>query len=524
MRKSHFNSFRDAAKARILFFCVVAITFLCFIPTLFNDFLMTWDDGYGIVDNERIRHLSFETLRWAFTTFYFRDWIPLVWISLALDYALWGLNPAGFHLTNNVIHALNAGLFFLISLELFKQHISLNSGSFVLRGNRVYYCALLAALFFAVHPLRVESVAWAFERKDVLSTFFGLLALLAYIRYARTKEASPAVPERLFSFLAAPAYRLAIIFYCLSLLSKAMLVTFPLVLLVLDWFPLKRINRTDLRPVLLEKAPFLLLAGITSAILMSVHTSAGMPLGESDILSRILIAFKSITGYLAFMAWPVGLSHFHLHPGNIQNIGFEYLLPIFVFIATTSGCVLLIRKWPVCMAAWLIYVITLVPVLGFIQFSSTAMADRYTYVPGLAISLLAALALTAATGKYPASHIVTKVVTAGAIVILSVSCYLTVRQIAFWKDDVTLWSRAIELKPHFSGRMYFERATAFEHRGEFHKALEDMNEAIAIAARKKRPNMEELYFKRAHIHTRLGDVDRAAADYNHALSLMPEQK
>ncbi len=509
------DSFKDAAKARILFFCIVAITFLCFSPTLFNELLLTWDDGYGIVDNEQIRQLSLETFRWAFTEFYFRDWLPLVWISFALDYAVWGLNPVGYHLTNNVLHALNAGLFFLILLALLKPFTSHN-----LSGNRVYYCSLLAALLFAIHPLRVESVAWAFERKDVLSLFFALIALLAYIKYVQSKEASVAVPAGMFSFLSAPVYWMAISFYCLSLLSKAMLVTFPLVLLVLDWFPLKRINRTDLRLVLLEKASFVLLAGMTSVILLFVHSSASMPLSESDMLSRILIAFKSITGYLWLMVWPVDLSHFHLHPGNIQNIGFEYLFPILFFIAITICCVLLIRKWPACMAVWLIYVITLIPVLGFTQVSSTAMADRYTYVPGLAISLLAALAITTLAGKFSASRMVISTVAVGALVMLSVSCYLTVRQISFWKDDVTLWSRAIELQPHFSGRMYFERATAFEDRGEFHKALPDMSEAITIAEMKGRPDMEELYFKRSKILMRLGDADRATADYNHALSLL----
>jgi hypothetical protein len=221
------------------------------------------------------------------------------------------------------------------------------------------------------------------------------------------------------------------------------------------------------------------------------------------------------------MVWPVNLSHFHLHPGNIQNFGFEYLLPILFFFVITISCVLFIKRWPVCMAAWLIYVITLIPVLGFTQVSSTAMADRYTYVPGLAISLLVALAITILTGKYAASRMVTPAVTIAVVVVLSVSCCLTVRQISFWRNDVTLWSRAIELQPHFSGRMYSERATAYENAGEYDKALLDMDEAIAIATRKKRPQMEELFFKRSKILMQLGDIDRATADYNYALTLIP---
>ena len=516
MRMLHyFDSCDDATKARMLFFSVAAITFLCFVPTLFNNLLLTWDDGYGIVTNEKIRELSLRTVHWAFTTFYFEDWLPLIWISLALGHAAWGLNPVGYHLMNNIIHALNAGLFFLISLALLKPIMSNN-----LRGNSVYYCSLLAALLFAIHPLRVESVAWAFELKDVLSLLFGLIALRAYLRYVQSKEVS-AVPTNLFSFLAAPEYWMAFFFYCLSLLSKAMLVSFPLVLLILDWFPLKRINRAGIGKVLSEKAPFLLCAGITSQILLAAHPLSKMPLSESNMLSRILIAFKSIMGYLLLMVWPVNLSHFHLHPGNIRNFGFEYLFPIFFFSVVTISCVLLIKRLPVCMTVWLIYIITLIPVLGFTQVSSTAMADRYTYVPELAISLLVALAITIITGKYAASRMATTAITVAILVMLSVCCFLTVHQISYWKNDITLWSRAIDLQPHFSGRMYSERATAFENAGEYDKALLDMDEAIAIATRKNRPKMEELYFKRSKILMQLGYTDRATEDYNYALSLIP---
>lgn len=515
------NSLSDLTKQRLFFFLVAGITFLCFIPALFNDLLMFWDDGYGIIRNERIREFSIETFRWAFTTFYSEDWIPLVWISFALDHVLWGLRPAGYHLTNNIIHSLTAGLFFLVSLALCRGYVSRHGDTAVLSGSGAYYCSLLAALLFAVHPLRVESVAWAMERKDVLSLFFGMLALLAYLRYTGSKKASgDAVAPHPFSFTAVPAYRHAVIFYFLSLLSKAMLVTFPFVLLVLDWFPLKRISRPNLRAVLLEKTPFLFLSAGTSSILMAVHTSSKMPFSEANMLSRVLIAFKSIMSYLLLTVRPVGLSHFYLHPGNIQHIGFEYLLPILVFVGITACCVLSIRRWPVCMAVWLIYIITSVPVLGFVQVSSTAMADRYTYVPGLAVSLLAALAIMTAREKFSARRMVVKTITAGILVLVAASSYLTVRQISFWKDDVALWSRAIELQPHFSGRMYFERAGAFAERGEFQKASEDMNEAIAIAERKGRPNMEELYFKRSQILMQLGDADRAAADYDYAMALM----
>jgi len=518
-----FNSLKDATKTRLLFGGVVAITFVCFIPTLFNELLLTWDDNIGIVNNVQIRQLSLDTISWAFTTFYFRDWLPLVWISFALEYALWGLNPVGYHLTNNVIHACNAGLFALISLALCKLYLAQHEHSTVLRGNRSYYCALLAALLFAIHPLRVESVAWAFERKDVLSLFFGLMSLLVYLRYVRLRAEGVASPSDL-AFLGNPWYWLAVSFYCLSLFSKAMLVSLPLVLLIIDWFPLKRFNLIQVKSALLEKTLFILLAGTTSAILMTVHAAGKMPLSQADMLSRVLIAFKSIITYLQLMIWPAQLSHFHLHPGNIHHIGFEYLFPIALFVVITVGSISVYKRWPVIPAVWSVYLITLLPVLGFTQVSSTAMADRYTYVPGLAISLLVALAIMTLAGKCSASLLLSNTVTVATVGVLLASCYLTVRQISYWKDDVTLWSRAIELQPHFSGRMYAERSAAYKDKGEFQKALQDMNEAITIATQKQRPKMEELYFERSSILQQLGETALATADYNYALSLIAGQK
>jgi len=519
----HFASFTDAVKTRILFCCVVAIIFFCFIPTLCNEFLLTWDDGFGIVENMHIRQFSLETIRWAFTTFYFRDWLPLVWISFAIEYAFWGLNPVGYHITNNIIHALNAGLFYLISLALVRQYKSRSTAATVLRGNRDYYCAALAALLFAIHPLRVESVAWAFERKDVLSLFFGLLSLLVYLRYVRSRSEG-AAPAAGFAFWESSLYWMAVIFYCLSLFSKAMLVSLPLVLLIIDWFPFNRLNRREVKTALLEKALFILLAGTTSTILMTVHAAGKMPLSQADMPSRFLIACKSIITYLQFMVWPVNLSHFHLHPGNIHNAGFEYLFPIFLFAVITISSFLVRNRWPAVPAVWAVYLITLLPVLGFTQVSSTAMADRYTYVPGLAISLLAALAIMTLADKCSTSRLALNAVTAGTIAILSTSCYLTVRQISYWQNDVTLWSRAIELQSHFSGRMYAERSAAYKAKGEFQKALQDINEAITIATQKRRPKMEELYFERSSILQLLGETAQAAADYNYALSLMAGQK
>jgi hypothetical protein len=372
---------------------------------------------------------------------------------------------------------------------------------------------LLAALIFAVHPLRAESVAWATERKDVLSLFFGIPAVLAYIKYAESDGDRPgAVP-----FMVSRRCWLAFTLFCLSLLSKATLVTLPLVLLVLDWFPLDRFKKTGLKRLLIEKAVFALIAGATSLVILSAHQSVTMPLAESDISSRVLIAFHSIMSYLWFMVWPINLSPFYLHPGNVRFLDPEYAVPVLFFLVITAYAARRMKSRPVFMAVWLIYLITLLPVLGVAQVSNTIMSDRFTYIPGLPISVLAALSITRFVLGLSHSRTAFFAAFSGIALFFAANAYLTVRQLSFWKDDVALWGRAIDVNPHFSGRTYFMRATSYRMAGEYEKALADMDEAIAIAERRKRSQMHDLYLERARIRKQLGDYNGAIDDYSSAL-------
>jgi len=499
------------------FIVIVLVTFLCFAPDLRNGFVYTWDDAGYIVENEHIKSLSFETLSWAFFSVYANYWAPLTWLSLSLDHAFWGLNPLGYHLTNNILHALNAGLFFLLSLQLLQSYATVHhtedKRTFLYSFNHAFYCSLLAALFFAIHPLRVESVAWATERKDVLSLFFGIPAVMAYIKYTESVGKRPGT----LTFALSPHYWFAVALCCLSLMCKPTLVTLPLALLVLDWFPLKRMQRTTAKTLLAEKVVFLLFAGVISAIVITAHEQTAMPFTESDVLSRVLIAFKSIMHYLWFMLWPLNLSPFYLHPGNVRFFSLEYTVPVFLFLIITAYSALLTKRKPVFMAAWSIYLITLLPTLGSAQASNFAMADRFTYVPSLPLSMMAALCLTSAVVRLSGSRVKAVPVLSGIVLLLLANTYLTVRQISFWENDVTLWSRAIEVKPHFSGRTYFMRGTSYAMRGEYEKALPDMNEAIAIAGRKKNSRMHDLYLERARILTHLRDYNGAIDDYTKAL-------
>ena len=504
-------------KVSVAFIFIVLAVFLCFAPDLRNDFVYTWDDAVYITNNDHIQSMSLEMLSWAFFSVYAYYWAPLTWLTLAADRACWGLNPLGYHLTNNILHALNAGLFFLLVLQLLQRHITLTNSedekTFPYRYNHIFFCSLLAALFFAIHPLRAESVAWITERKDVLSLFFGISAVITYIKYTESVGKRPGTMPFVFS----KRYWLAVTLFCFSLLSKSTLVTLPLVLLVLDWFPLGRLKRSGTKVLLMEKSFFLLIAGVVAAIILSTHQSASMPLAESDILSRVLIAFKSVMHYLWFMLWPINLSPFYLHPGNVNIISLEYVVPVLFILIVTIYSAMLVKRKPVLLAVWLIYLITLMPLLGFAQVSNTIMSDRFTYIPSMPISILVALAITRLGTRLSDSRVKVNVLLAAVALLLISNAYLTIRQLSFWKNDVALWSRAIDVNPHFSGRTYFMRATSYMMTGEYEKALIDINEAIAIADRKKRSQMDDLYSERARILSRLGNYNCAIADYTKAL-------
>lgn len=503
------------------FIAVVVVSFLIFIPDLRNGFLYTWDDSVYIVYNENIRELSGGTILWAFSTNYADYWAPLTWISLAMDHALWGLNPLGYHLTNNLLHAMNAGMFFLTCLTLLKTYLAIGHQAGgkpgIFNRDRALYTALLAALFFAIHPLRVESVAWASERKDVLSFFFGIAAALLYLKHVEGIGSQLRSSDDRLVFASTGYYWLSIASYGLSLLSKPMFVTLPVVFLIFDWFPLRRLQRTALKGVLLEKAPFIVLSATAAVITALVHSSTLVPSELSPISSRILIAGKAVISYMWLTLWPVNLSPFHVHPGNILGMSLAYIPPILLVLAVTVCCALLIKRQPVLMASWLIYLITLLPVLGLVQGGLTETADRFTYVPGLPLSLLISLCVIALTARLSGSRTAVIVISSGTALLLLAGSYLTVRQISYWKDDISLWSRAIDVDPHFSGRTYFQRGRSYAAQGDYVKALEDMNEAFAIATRKKVKEMHPIYTERARILTRLGDLEGAIGDYTSAI-------
>jgi len=509
-------------KLRLFFFLVVVLSFLCFMPTLFNT-LLDWDDAGYINENKHIQSLSFETVLWAFTEFHNNYWAPLTWLSLAVDYAVWGLNPVGYHLTNNLLHALNAGMFFLLSFNLLTGYLTVRPSEdgkpSLLNSQNALYCSLFAALFFGLHPLRVESVAWATERKDVLSIFFGILSTIVYLRYAQAQPETTGRPGQTASFFTSHAYRLSVILFCLSLLSKVTLITLPAVFLVMDWFPLRRITRTTIRKILMEKVPYIILAILASALTVKAFAGDIKTLEYSDFFTRVLFAFHAIITYLTMTVWPLGISPVYLHPGKIAAMNTGYLLPILVFTCITAFCVYSFRRRPLFLSVWLIYLITLFPVLGLIQAGSTYMAARFTYAPGLAISFLTGVGLTSIVVRISGSSLLRRSILTGAVLVLLFSSIITVRDIGFWKNDVTLWTRVIAVQPRVMGLAYLYRSLAFENLGDHQRALEDINEAFAIAKQKNYGGIHEIYVVRARVFKKMGELDRALDDLTTAIEL-----
>lgn len=503
---------------KALFFGVVVLAFVCFLPGVQNA-LLDWDDKGYIINNEHIRSLSFDTVRWAFTEFYCNYWAPLTWLSLAVDYAFTGLNPSGYHITNNILHACNAGFFFLIVhqyLELHQTNMPEQSGRF--SHLQMLCCAALSAVLFAVHPLRVESVVWATERKDVQSLFFGLLAVLSYIQHIRDDRRTVPETEGRFPFVGSTFYWLGMLLYLLSLLSKAMLISLPVVLIILDRFPSGRMKYRSLSALVIEKIPLLIMAGIVLSITMRATTITSKSFAEINLLTRVLTAFKALATYVWLILWPVSISPVYLHPGNITAVGFEHIAAILFVCALTGAACLLYRRYPVVPYMWLLFLLMIFPVLGLEQNGPQEMAARFTYMPGLPLAVLAALGLTKLLARYAGSKISTAVIWCGIAAVMIFFVLVTYRDISYWKNDINLWTRVIELQPHRFGKAYFQRALFREIEGNYAGALADINEALEIAVRKKYAALHEIYVQRARVYRSMKEFNLALADYDRAIA------
>ena len=473
---------------------LVAVVIACFSPVLWNGFV-NWDDLSWFTRNPNYRGLSLSHLRWMFTTFYMGHYQPLTWISHALVYSLYGEDPGAYHGASLLLHAVNAVLVFFLIAALLRRGWPADPPA-------LRVAAAVGALVFAIHPLRVEPVAWAAARQDVLCTVFLLGALLAYLRMAAAQVVGRS---------GRAWYAVSVACFALSLLAKATGIMLPVALLILDAYPLRRLRAAGALPrrVLIEKLPFLLLAlGAAELVLRSKNPDT-MSLAEHGVLARLAQAFYGVCFYIWKTLVPVGLSPLYQLHKPLWPAAPQFLVSAAAMIALTAMLIRYRRGHPWALAAWAWYVVMALPLLGFGQAGPQLVADRYTYVACLPWAVLAAAGvyrLWLAWGT-DAQSLNRWLVLAGAEAALLFLGVQTYTQSAVWKDTETLWGRAIAVEPDNS-IAYHDRGEAREARGDTRGALADYD-----AAERLNPSDLNAIYNRATARKAQGDVAGAMADY-----------
>jgi tetratricopeptide (TPR) repeat protein len=472
---------------------------------------VNYDDPAYVYENVPVASgLTGQGIAWAFTHVYkgkrydnpIFHWHPLTWISHMADCQLYGLWPGGHHVTSVVLHAATAVLLFLV----------------LLRMTGALWPSALAAALFAIHPLRVESVAWVAERKDVLSGFFFVLTLAAYVRYARR----PFSPARYSTVLA--------LFAC-GLMAKPMLVTLPCVLLLLDWWPLGRLaipsrdeqpdcldNELGRRPIpfikiLAEKIPLFALAAAACCVAIFAQGEAISDLKKFSLATRMANALVAFMTYAVQLFVPVDLAAYYPHPGD--GLPVWKVVGSLAALATISALVVIKRhKYPYLLVGWLWFLGMLVPVIGVVQVGSQARADRYTYLPqiGLCIALAWGAANLARSWSVPRRMQAT-----GAILVLAAFMACAWRQTSYWHDSETLWKRALACTTG-NWVAHYSSALVLDKQGRTDEAIFHYEKALEI-----QPLDPTAHFNVGNDLANQGKLDQAIVHYEKAVEIQPQK-
>ena len=412
---------------RELFVCLfLMVATYCAYQQVGGHEFVTFDDGLYITENIRIQSgMNLENIAWSFTTIHSSNWHPLTWMSHMLDVSLFKMHPGSHHLVSLFFHLVNSLLLFFV----FRQ----------MTGD-IWPSAFVAALF-AIHPLHVESVAWVSERKDVLSTFFGMLTLLSYGRFVKSGIRR--------------SYISALLFFILGLMAKPMLVTLPFVMLLLDYWPLCRIKfkknlhsasyvdkNISLFDLVIEKIPFFIIAAASCILTFYAQRSGGsvatlevFPLGL-----RIGNAAVAYINYIAKMFYPVHLSAFYPHPYSLPM--WQVAGAVLLLMLITWACILTVNKRSYLLVGWLFYLGTLFPVIGLIQVGEQAMADRYTYIPLIGIFVMLAWGMHDLLDKWRRKE---KIVVLGAALLFPMLILTTWLQVRHWSDSIRFYEHMIKV-------------------------------------------------------------------------------
>ncbi|HEV7927840.1 MAG TPA: tetratricopeptide repeat protein [Verrucomicrobiae bacterium] len=461
-------------------------------PALHCGFVNFDDENY-VIDNWHIQHgFNLQSVRWAFTTDAASNWHPLTWLSHTLDCQLYGLHPAGHHLTSLLLHAANSVLLLLL----------LN------RVTGALWRSAVVAAMFAIHPLRVESVVWISERKDVLSAFFWMLTVGAYVRYAEEFK----VQGSKFKVF----YGLSLLFFALGLMAKPMLVTLPFVLLLLDYWPLRRLEfgpGFSWRPVV-EKIPFLVLAVASSVVtfLVQYRTGAVATLSRFSLSVRLENIPVSYMRYLTKTFWPSDLASFYPYAG--WPVG-EVIGAVALLAGITGLALWRARSAPYLAVGWFWFLGMLVPAIGLVQVGGQSLADRYSYLPCIGLWIMVSWGVFDLASRRPRLR---EAMTTAAALVVIVFALLAWRQTGVYQDSGTLWQATLRSYPNclmahnLLSRWYIEK-------GEWDQALEQCQEARAIL-----PHDPTVHDDLSRILLHQGKVDDAIAEALQSIQAQPQSE
>jgi len=473
-----------AAGPIILFFLVLA----AFFPCIGNGFVNFDDPSYASQNPHVKEGLSWASIKWAWSNTESSNWHPVTWMSHLLDGQLFGLNPAGHHATSILLHAINTLLLFFLLNKM----------------TRAWWRSILVAAFFGLHPLRVESVAWIAERKDVLGVTFWMLSMCAYVSYAQGLGTKDGAAWRL--------YILSLVLFALGLMAKSMLVTLPFALLLLDYWPLKRWPGRSAARLVAEKLPFFLLSALDSLITYRVQKTSGSvtPADVLPLTARMANAVVSYARYLGKIIWPADLGAMYVHPGHwpIATIALASALLVLV----TAVC-LWRRDMPYLAMGWFWFLGTLLPVIGIVQVGRQAIADRYTYLPSIGFFIAIVWGGSRVLEKSRFRELFLRFAVPSAIMILMI---LTARQIGFWKSSSALWQRTMAVtQRNWVAAAYL--GSDLEEQGRTEEAVAAYRTSLDF-----NPNRGEVRRRLGRMLLKQGHVEEGLAEYRRAIELDPE--
>jgi protein O-mannosyl-transferase len=484
MIKNFFTFFNQ--QKLIIYIVLIAATLAVYWQVNQFDFI-NMDDNIYVTENSDIKSgFTVDGMINALVSKHFNLWTPLVWLSFTFDYQIYSLNAGGYHVTNLILHILSTVLLFWLFNRM---------------TGAVWKSAFVAA-FFALHPLHVESVAWISERKDVLSAFSWMLTLCIYVYYTE----KPVIGR----------YLLVLFSFILALMSKPMVVTLPLIMILLDYWPLARCPKTSESQItnwilwqLKEKTPFIILS--TVLVFITLYNSSNQEIKHFPLCSRLLNMPVSFITYLEKTFWPHDMTIYYLFP---ENLPFEQTLAASLLILIVTITVIFMAKHlPYLFVGWLWFAITMAPVIGIIQIGSHATADRYSYLPSIGIGVMLAWGITSMVKKWPPYK---NFLLLSALIFLVFISYLSWHQCRYWKNSICLFSHALQVKQD-NYIAHNHLASALLKQGQLDKAIHHYNEAIRL-----NPFYYQAYYNRGTAYYIIGQKQLALEDFIKTIHIIPK--